>query len=213
MGAVFLPVLFALQWLAVTTLLAVVSGWFGLMAKFPNQTIEPLLRLGGQSGCMGPGVSMGAVLTLSACHSGLRVGMTRVFGPFCRDFFVPWDQISITRKHVLWGTFAKLRFGRPTVGTLTIPARVANRLARAIPGKWPETGPFPEEQHRDIVRRLLAQWALGTASAALFFTVASLMTGPPEGRPPISPAILFPAIAFGLITIIQYVRETRGARS
>jgi hypothetical protein len=132
--AVFFPLFFVSLWLAVTTVLAVLSGWFRLMARFPNQTVEPLLRIRGQSGSMGLGVSMRGILALSVCPSGLRVGIMRVFGPFCRDFLVPWEAIRVTRKNVLFWPVAKLQFGYPAIGSLTIPARVANRLARAAMG-------------------------------------------------------------------------------
>jgi len=205
--AVFFPLFLVALWLMVTTILAVLSGWFRLMARFPNQTVAPLLRVRGQSGFMGLGASMRGILTLSVCHSGLRVGIMRVFGPFCRDFFVPWEAISITRKNVVFWSVAKLQLGNPAIGSLTIPAHVANRLARAAVGRWPETGPFPEEKHRDTLRRLLAQWALITCAAALFFTLVPLAVAPPEGRPPIAVAILFPAIVFGVMIIVRYVYE------
>jgi hypothetical protein len=205
--AVFFPLFFALLWLAVTTILAALSGWFRLMARFPNQIAEPLLRIRGQSGRMGLGVSMQGVLTLSVCPLGLRVGIMRMFGPFCRDFFVPWEAISVARKNVLFGAAAKLDFGSPGVGSLTIPAHVANRLARAAMGRWPETVPFPEEKRRDTLRRLLIQWAATTCAAALFFTLAPLAVAPPGARPPIVVAILFPATVFGVFTVVRYVRD------
>jgi hypothetical protein len=67
--AVVFPLFFAALWLTVTTVLAVLSGWFRLMARFPNQTVEPLLRIRGQSGSMGLGVSMRGILTLSGVNS------------------------------------------------------------------------------------------------------------------------------------------------
>lgn len=203
----FFPLFFAALWLTITTILAMISSWFRLMARFPNQTEEPLLRIRGQSGSMGVGVSMRGILTLSVCPSGLRVGIMRVFGPFCRDFFVPWEAISITRKNVLLWPVAKLQFGSPSIGSLTIPAYVANRLARAATGRWPEIGPFPEEEHRDTLRRLLTQWAVITCAAALFFILVPLAVAPPGARPPIVVAILFPAIVSGVATMVRYVRE------
>jgi hypothetical protein len=194
-------------WLTVTTILAVLSGWFPLMMRFPNQDIEPLLRLRGRSGAMGLGVSMSGVLTLGACTSGLRVGIMRVFGPFCRDFFVPWESITVTRRTIVFWPYAKLRFGEPAVGTLTIPAHVADRLARAAPGRWPETGPFMEETRSETSRRLLTQWAIVTCVAALFFTLVPLAVAPSGARPPILAALLFPAIAFGLVTIMRYLAD------
>lgn len=130
----FFPLFFVSLWLAVTTVLAVLSGWFRLMAKFPNQTVEPLLRIRGQSGSMGFGVSMQGILTFSVCPSGLRVGIMRVFGPFCRDFLVPWEALRVIRKSSLFGPVARLQFGYPAIGYLTIPTRVANRAGRCGDG-------------------------------------------------------------------------------
>lgn len=205
--AVVFPIVFVSLWLTVTTILSVLSGWFRLMAKFPNQKMAPILHLRGQSGRMGRGVSMSGILTLGVCPAGLRVGIMRPFGPFCRDFLVPWDEIAVTRETRLLWRVAKLQFGSPMIGRLSIPARVADRLARAAPGRWPESGPFPGESRRDAVRRLLIEWAFFTSIAAFFFTLVLLAVAPREGRPPILVAILFPAIGFGVMTIIRFVRE------
>jgi hypothetical protein len=99
---IFFPLFFVALWLAVTTILALLSGWFKLTTEFPDQSIEPILRLRGQSGTMGLGVGMRGILILSVCPTGLRVGMMRIFGPFCRDFFVPWESIAVVRKTVLF---------------------------------------------------------------------------------------------------------------
>jgi hypothetical protein len=206
--AVFFPLFFVSLWLTVTAILSVLSGWFRLMAKFPNPNIEPILRVRGQSGTMGL-VGMGGILTLSVCSSGLQVGIMRVFGPFCRDLLVPWEHIAVTRKSVLFWPVAKLQFGNPVIGSLSIPAHVADRLARAALGRWPETGPFPEERRSDASRRLLTQWAVITCIAALFFTLVPMAIAPSGGRPPILVAILFPAIVFGVITILRAVFENR----
>ena len=74
-------------------------------------------------------------------------------------------------------------------------------------GLWPETGPYPQEKHRETLRRLLTQWALYTCAGALFFTLVPLAVAPTEGRPPIVVAILFPAVVIGVFTIVRYIRE------
>jgi hypothetical protein len=191
-------------WLAVTTLLSLLSGWFQLMAKFPNRSDEPILRLRWQSGSM-RGVNMNRILRLGACPTGLRVGMLPLFGPFCRDFFVPWESIVVTRATMFFFPVAKLQFGKPAVGTLAIGAHVANRLARAVVGHWPETGPIPIETRRHLARRLAKEWAIGTTLAALFFASASVMLAP-NGLP-IVVAILFPAIVLGFVALVRYVLE------
>lgn len=202
---IFFPLYFAVLWLAVTTVLAFVSGWFRLMEQFPDQADEPILRLRGQSGAMGPGVGMSRILTLSVCRTGLRVGMMRLFGLFCRDFLVPWESIAIVRKRGLFGRVVKLQFGNPVIGRLSIPAHVADRLARAAAERWPEAGPFPEETRRDTFTRLLTQWAIGTSFAALFFILVPLAVAPSGGRPPILVAILFPAVVFGVASVVRFL--------
>jgi hypothetical protein len=131
-------VFFVALWLAVTTLLSLLSGWPALMKAFPDRDEIPILRLPGQSGAMGLGVNMRGVLTLGICPSGLRLGMPRFLAPFSRDFLVPWDRISVTRKRALFVQVVKLQFGQ--VGNLTISQDLAGRLATAAGGSWPEPG-------------------------------------------------------------------------
>ena len=141
--AILIPLYFAALWLTITTVLGVASGWYRLVARFPDQIEEPLLQIRGQSGTMGLRVRMRGVLTLSVCSSGLRVGIMRLLGPFCRDFFVPWEAISIARKNDWLGSVARLQFGNPGVGSLTIRADVADKLAHAAMGAWPENRAVP----------------------------------------------------------------------
>jgi hypothetical protein len=199
---------FVVVWLAVTTILALLSGWFRLMAAYPDQSIEPILRLRGQSGTMG-GVSMRGVLTLSVCPTGLRVGMMRLFGPFCRNFLVPWENIAVVRKKTLFWPVAELQFGKPAVGRLRIPAQAANKIAQAAMGCWPEPGPFSEEKPKDRFRSLLVWWALTTSVAALFFIFVPLLVMPSEARPPIVGTILPPAIFFGVVSIVRFFAGKR----
>jgi len=106
---------------------------------------------------------MRSILNLDVCPSGLRVGMMRLFGVFCRDFFVPWDQISVVRNDRLFWREAKLVFGQPANGSLKLQAEVANRLARAAGARWPEVGPFPEETDQAALQRLGKEWGRGSA--------------------------------------------------
>jgi hypothetical protein len=74
-------------------------------------------------------VGMRSILSLSVCPSGLRVG--RIFGLFCHDFFIPLNSITVIRKERALWKVAKLSFGQPPIGNLTIPSEVADRIARA----------------------------------------------------------------------------------
>jgi len=200
---VLLPLLSVAVWLMATTVLGLLSGWFRLVAEYPDQAIEPIQRLRGQSGRIGL-VTMRGILTLSVCTSGLRVGMMRFFGPFCRDFFVPWERIAVVRTTTLFSPAAELQFGDPPVGTLTIPAHTANKLARAAMGRWPEVGIFLEETRGERFRRLLAQWAIATCFVALFLTIFRLAIAP-GGGPPIWLTAVFPAIFFGAVFVVRFL--------
>lgn len=198
-----LPVL----WLSITTLLAVLCGWYSLMRRFPDRSEEQaLLRVTGQSGSMGL-VGMRGILILSACNSGLRVSMNRLFGPFNRSFFVPWEQINVTRKRSLWWPRVKLRFGNSSFKSLTIADYIANKLWRSIPERWPEAGPVPGlEARARSIGIVLLEWLLTTVFASTFFLLApGLVT--PKAHVPVALAILFPAVVFGIFSLIEYSRR------
>jgi hypothetical protein len=94
------------------------------------------------------------------------------------------------------------------VGTLTIPADVANRLARAAAGHWPESGPIVSDPSGEAASRIVKQWIVMTILASVFFIVASHLMMPPGQTPPSDILlILFPATIFGINAIVQYVRS------
>ena len=200
---------FPLMWLSVTMLLSVLSGWFRLMERYPNRPEDALVVLANQSGSLGA-VSMRNILKLSICPSGLRVGIMRIFGPYCRDFFVPWNEITVARADRLFWKVAKLSFGQPAVGSLTVLAEVADRIAREAGHPWPEPGSFPEETGSQAFSRIAKRWVAMTSLAAAFFIVAPRLVAPNgAARPPIIAAILFPAVVFGIGAMVQYVRRRR----
>ncbi len=171
--AVFAVCFLIAVWLVIPAILGIMSGWFRLVAAFPNVDEQPVLRLRGRSGRMAMGVNMNGILTISVCPSGLRIGMLRVFGPFCRSFLVPWDRIAVTRTTLMFAPAARLDFGNPVIGTLTIRANLADRLARAANGRWPEAGPFPKAGAGESLRRLVTQWAVFAAVGAVIVALWS----------------------------------------
>jgi hypothetical protein len=205
----YFPLFFALMWLLVTTLLGALSGWYALMRNYPDRPETPLQIFAGQSGSMNL-VSMRSILKLSVCPSGLRLGIMRIFGPFCRDLFVPWNEMSVVRKERFFMKVAQITIGQPVIGKLTIPAEVADRIARAAVGLWPEVGSFPQEASSQAASRILKRWAVMTIGAAAFFIVAPRLLMPPGARPPpIIIAFAFPAIVFGVSGFVQYLRSRR----
>jgi hypothetical protein len=201
------PLFFAGMWLFVTTILAVKSGWFSLVRKYPDKKGECILRLLFQSGSMS-GVSMKGILRLETCDSGLRVGIWKMFGPFNRDFFVPWNEISVERKNQFIWKVAKLNLGSGGQD-LTLQNYVADRLARSVPTRWPEEGPFPEQTYQEAAWGVFKLWAVVTIFAALFFTVVPRLMSANGAYPPIMVAIGFPAIFFGIAALINFFSRMR----
>jgi hypothetical protein len=202
---------FGLVWLLVSVILGYSSGWYSLMRVYPDLPNEEALAvLSGESGMVGP-VSMHGVLKLSPCRSGLRVGIMRLFGPFDRDFLVPWNTISVSRKAMLGWRYAELSFG--TNGRLRISDLLADRLWQIVPQSWPEKGVPQRITDKRMFRQYLLQWLTLTTIASAFFIVAPRIAIPrSDGYPPLLVAVLFPAIVIGGFCAFQYFVRSREMR-
>lgn len=207
------PFYFVGIWLLATVVLSLKSHWFGLMRAFPNREEMVSLQLRGLTGNMG-GVGMRGILNVSVCPSGLRVGINRIFGPFSRDFFVPWEQLSVVRKNSFWGNTATLQFGSPRIGWIRLQKQVADELARSAKGRWPEVGDFAPENRSDIFSSVFREWLICTTVASLFFTLAPRIMSPNQDSwPPIEIAILFPATVFGIAALVKYLSRVRRSKN
>jgi len=120
---------FVALWLLITTLLGGLSGWSALSRRFPDRTEVPRVQLKGQSAAMGMGVQLRGILTFSACPSGLRVGIARVFAPFSHPFFVPWSEIDARPRGGIFVDMIRLGLGNPEAGAMTVSARTWQRLS------------------------------------------------------------------------------------
>ena len=208
----FFPIYFVGGWLIVTSWLGLLSRWYALMRAFPDRDEIAVIRLKNQSGSMGR-VGMRGTLEISLCRSGLRFGKKRIFGPFCRDFFVPWEQLRVERKSGLLGKTATLRFGEPCVGRLYVASHLADSLARSSKGHWPELGSFPEESRSEIFAAVFREWFIGTSLASLFFTMVPRFAAPnAKAYPPIAVSILFPAVVLGVVAAFRYFVRIRRAK-
>jgi len=203
------PIFFACLWFIVTSMLGSRSRWYALMRAFPDRDEKQLIKLKNQSGSMG-GVSMRGILNISVCQSGLRLGILRIFGPFCRDFFVPWEQLRVERKDGMLAKTATLQFGEPRIGWLRVPSHIADSLARSSQGCWPEAGSFPEEPRSQVFTSIFRDWLITTAFASLFFTLVPRLAAPnANDYPPIAVGILFPAVVFGIAAVFRYIARIR----
>lgn len=138
------PFLFIGMWLAVTTLLAAMSGIGELARRYPDRPEQqPWLTMRFQSGQLGrfmmTGVNFGSCLRFDVCPAGLRIKIWRLFAPFSVPCLVPWGAIAVEKRPVLSLPFHfarryRLSFGDPPLGPLTISGRAARRIAEASGG-------------------------------------------------------------------------------
>lgn len=206
----FFPVYFIAVWLAATTVLSLMSGWFGLMERYPDRREPALAKEGSLSGTMGWGVGLRGILTLGACQAGLRVTIWRIFGPFCRPLFVPWREITVRPITYFFQPMVRLSFGNPEQGVLRIDARVWERLSGAarqsVGAAVPPAHPVSEGR---LVRSAFLQWLAATAFAATFFYFTPRLMEPKGESLPLAICIGFPAIVFGIGQLFRYARQGR----
>lgn len=121
---------FAAMWLGMTALLGAMSGWKGLEERYRDTEERALLKLRGQSGVLN-GVEYRGVMDLSACRSGLRVSVWRLFGFSQKPFLVPWASIRAEDTNLLFFQMTQLTFeGHPGQG-LRLMRGVWKRLVAA----------------------------------------------------------------------------------
>ena len=203
--AVMFPVVFIALWLTVTILLGFISGWFALQSRYPDTGEPALFTLRRQAGSMGPGVAMKNVLRLSACPSGLRIGIPRIFGLFQRPFLVPWDEITATPKKTFFVPMARLALGDPRIGTVTIEARSWERLVAHSSANPRRDDQFTPVSSDGTGRGLVFEWLALSALAGTFFAVVSRLQ-PASAPVPLVICIAFPAVVIGVGQLIRYAR-------
>lgn len=202
------PIFFIGMWLAVSTVLGLMSGWFSLQRQYAPGNEPALLTLRGRSGSMGMGVGLKGIITLRACRSGLRISIWKVFAPFQRPILIPWGDIHATASRSLFTPATKLSFGMPERGRLKIDARSWQRLREAAlnGGALELPQAAPHVTAGAAARGLLLQWIAVTLGAGSFFYFAPTFQGVQTG-PPLAFCFGFPAIVFGIVTAVRFARE------
>jgi hypothetical protein len=211
---VWFPLLFIGLWLSIGVFLGFLSGWYALMRRYPDRDERPLATLNRLSAAMGSGlpVSMNGILSLSACPSGLRVRIWRIFGPFNRPFFVPWKDIGIETTTRVFAPRVRLTFGSPEIGRLSVDARNWERLherAEEVTGNLAMPRPTFQVSNVMLLRGLGFQWAAASVFAAGFFYFAPKFLARDEVGPPLVVCICFPAVVFGASIFGRYMMQRR----
>ena len=141
---------FVLLWLAVTFLLSYISGWAFLAEHYraarPYAGRYERIR-SSQMGPLGPFGGVRNALNVGIDHEGLHLRMFILFRLNCRDLFIPWRDITVSRGRSMFVDFVEFHF------------RQAPKIAVRIYGKAGEViqalaGPaWPGEMPREVVQR------------------------------------------------------------
>jgi hypothetical protein len=141
---------FAGMWLTVTWLLSYVSGWAFLARHYraarPFAGRYERIRAS-QMGPLGPFGGARNALYVAIDPQGLHLRMFILFRVNCRDLFIPWGEITVTRGRSFFMDFVEFHFRQaPRIGVRIFGK--AGDVIKALAGPaWPaETPP-------DVVRR------------------------------------------------------------
>jgi hypothetical protein len=137
-------------WLAVTFLLSYVSGWAFLAGHYraaqPFAGRYECIRFT-QMGPLGPFGGARNALYAGVDAQGLHLRMLIIFRVNCRDLFVPWRDITVTRGKAYFADYVEFNFRAAP----KIPLRIFGKAGEAIKAL---AGPaWPAEPPHDVVER------------------------------------------------------------
>ena len=124
-------------WVAVAVLISHVGGWVALARAYSCLDFLPSDQWSFQSAAMRYWINYGNCLTVGVSPQGLYLAIFFLLRVGHPPLLIPWSDISICRKRVLWSKVVELRLGREP----SIPFRITESLGerlRASAGKsWP----------------------------------------------------------------------------
>jgi hypothetical protein len=131
-------------WLAVTFLLSYVSGWATLARHYraarPYTGHFERIR-SSQMGPLGPFGGARNAVYVGVDPAGLHLRMMILFRVNCRDLFIPWTEITVSRGKSFFMNFVEFHFRQaPKIG-LRIYGK-AGEVMQALAGPaWPAEAP------------------------------------------------------------------------
>ena len=129
-------VVFPLFWSTIAFLLSRIGGWGSMAEAYPYR--EPLIVqcFSLQSAILRLATNYNAVLKICADEQGLYFSVMFLFRPGHAPFFVPWEEISGTKKQYFLYPVVDLRFQRTPNLPFRVYKRTADRLVEVANGRW-----------------------------------------------------------------------------
>jgi hypothetical protein len=123
---------------AIMMIVARIGGWRELADKYPQTHIIDGTTWRWQHLGLRRGVSYNMIVTVAASAEGVRFHLPWMFRAGHRAIFLPWNELTITRRNRMFGVVVSLQ----PAGTPHIPVHMTAKLAeklKAIAGEaWNE---------------------------------------------------------------------------
>jgi hypothetical protein len=123
--------------ISVSYTISYIGGWASLARHYACSDGFSGRRWSFESGRMRGIAGYSHCLTMGANSAGLYLSITlppRIGHP---ALFIPWSEISVTRKKVLWFKRVQLRLGSDLSIPLQISEYLANKLKQSAGTSWP----------------------------------------------------------------------------
>jgi hypothetical protein len=137
-GFLFVLAVIVIVWLMVTLVISYIGGWASLAQEFRCPEDFVGRRYHGYSGYMRGLAHYRNCLTLGANHQGLYLAVLFLFRLAHPPLFIPWREISVTRKRLLFIPMVRFQLGRELSIPFWVHKSVANKLRDAAGTEWPK---------------------------------------------------------------------------
>ena len=136
----FLTVLLIATWMlcVVWYFSSHITGWASLAQRYRCDQRFSGERLRFRSAAMRYWGHYGSCLTVGVNPQGLFLAVTTPFLPWHPPLFIPWNEVTVRRTHVLWAKCVELRLGPEPAIPLRICERLAKELAALAGEAWPK---------------------------------------------------------------------------
>ena len=134
----FVSATILVAWVAVSLIISYTGGWNSLAHIFRCREAFSGLQCGWQSGQMRWLAHYRNCLTLGANPQGLYLAVSFPFRLAHPPLLIPWNEISLTRKRLLFVPMVRFQLGRELSVPLWVREPLANRLSEAAGTLWPK---------------------------------------------------------------------------
>lgn len=132
-----LPCYVVALWMLVGAVVSYIGGWTTLAQHFRLRTPFTGKRWKQQSGQRRWIAGYSNCLTVGCNPEGLYLAMMPLFRFRHPQLLIPWQEIGISQRRILFWHYVRLGLGRELDIPLYLRPKLADRVKRAAEGHWP----------------------------------------------------------------------------